>query len=339
MSITYQVLGAPGQDNAAFVQINTGKTTHRLLFDCGEACLATIGLADVQRIDHLFFSHLHMDHVGGFDSFFRPNFNRTTQPNQIWGPPDTARLISYRMRAYQWNFRARMSAVWTLSDIAPDHVAHSQVRAREGFARRRAAGTTALMAGTIIDHPDYTITALAMDHLTPSLAYIVREQPKLNVDEARLATMGLRAGSWLRAVKGHIPDAPATLTIDGRDYDLARLRAELVTRTPGASFAYLTDFLLDDAAIARLVPHLAGCQTVVCECSYTEADCELALRYHHMYPSAVARLAQRAAIGDLILMHVSDRYAPHVWGQILAETRAFFPRTHFAPEWHTQLGM
>ncbi|MBA3825724.1 MAG: hypothetical protein H0X24_17730 [Ktedonobacterales bacterium] len=77
----------------------------------------------------------------------------------------------------------------------------------------------------------------------------------------------------------------------------------------------------------------------MCECSYTEEDSELALRYHHMHPSAVASLAQRAGIGELILIHVSDRYAPRVWGRILAEARTFFPHTRFAPEWHAQFGM
>jgi ribonuclease Z len=337
MSITYQVLGTPGKDNAALVHINTGKTIHRLLFDCGEACLAEVGLAEVQKIDHLCFSHLHMDHVGGFDSFFRATFNRTTQPNQIWGPPDAGRLISYRMRAYQWNFRSRMSAVWTLNDVHPDQITHTEVRAREGFARRRAAGATPLTNDCLIDDPDYTLTVLTMDHLIPSLAYVVREQPRLNIDEDRMAELGLRPGIWLRAVKGHIPDAAGNVTIDGRDYTLEWLREQLLVRSPGASFAYLTDFLMDDAAIARLVPALRGCDSVVCECSYTEADRELALRYHHMYPGAVARLARQAEIGELVLFHVSDRYSPHTWLTILAETRASFPNTNFAPEWQAHL--
>ena len=333
MSITWQVLGAPGADNAAFVHINTGKTIHRLLFDCGEACLAEVGLAEIQRIDHLCFSHLHMDHVGGFDAFFRATFNRDAPANHIWGPPDTARLIGYRMRAYQWNFRQRMSAVWTVSDIHPDRAQHWRFRAREGFARRYADGATLVRDGLIIEHPDYTVTALAMDHLIPSLAYVVREQPKLNVDEARLAELGLPPGGWLRAVKGHIPDPPPILTLAGRDYDLSWLRDQLILRTPGSSFAYLTDFLLDDAAINRLLPQLQGCRTVVCECSYTDDNRELAERYHHMHASAVATLARRADIGELILFHLSDRYSPTAWARILTEAQAIFPNTHFAPQW------
>ncbi len=39
MSISYQILGQPGRNNALFVEINTGQSIHRLQFDCGEACL------------------------------------------------------------------------------------------------------------------------------------------------------------------------------------------------------------------------------------------------------------------------------------------------------------
>lgn len=332
MSIAFDILGAPGKDNAALVRVNTGQCSYRLLFDCGEMCLASVGLAEIQAIDHLLFSHLHMDHVGGFDSFFRAVFNRDTRPNLIWGPPDTARLMGYRLAAYQWNFAFRLAAVWTINDIYPDHIDRWDYLAREAFGQPRAVGSIP-SAGTIITNPDFTVTALAMDHLTPSMAYIVREQPRTNVDTDRMVALGLAPGAWLRVLKGHVADPGPQIESAGRAFDLANLRAELLVSSPGASFAYLTDFLMDEAAIARLQPVLAGCQTVVCECSYTNADRELAERYHHMYPAAVAEMARQCGIGQLILFHVSDRYRPAVWQEILAETRAGFANTHFSQSW------
>lgn len=332
MSITFDILGAPGKDNAAVVRVNTGQRSYRLLFDCGEMCLATVGLGEIQSIDHVLFSHLHMDHVGGFDSFFRAVFNRDERPNLIWGPPDTARLMGYRMAAYQWNFAFRMSAVWTINDIHPDHIDRWDYLAREAFGQPHVAGSVP-SDGVIIANPDFTVTALAMDHLTPSMAYILREQPRVNVDTDRMAALGLPPGPWLRVLKGHVPDPGPEIEIAGHIYDLAALRDELLTLSPGASFAYLTDFLMDEPAIARLRPLVAGCQTVVCECSYTNADRELAERYHHMYPAAVAAMAHQCAIDNLILFHVSDRYRPAVWQEILAETRAGFSKTTFPDHW------
>ncbi|MGZ3675881.1 MAG: MBL fold metallo-hydrolase, partial [Ktedonobacterales bacterium] len=75
MSIDFHILGDPGRDNALFVRVQTGQALHRLLFDCGEGCLSALPVAEVQAVDHLCFSHLHMDHIGGFDSFFRVTYN------------------------------------------------------------------------------------------------------------------------------------------------------------------------------------------------------------------------------------------------------------------------
>ena len=71
MSISYQILGQPGRDNALFVEINTGQSIHRLQFDCGEACLRDLPVSQIQAIDGLLFSHFHIDHVAGFDSYLR----------------------------------------------------------------------------------------------------------------------------------------------------------------------------------------------------------------------------------------------------------------------------
>ena len=80
MSLSFQVLGQAGRDNALLVRIDSGQAVSRLLFDCGDGCLGELPFGDIQLIDHLCFSHLHMDHVGGFDTFFRCTFNRTTRP-------------------------------------------------------------------------------------------------------------------------------------------------------------------------------------------------------------------------------------------------------------------
>jgi phosphoribosyl 1,2-cyclic phosphodiesterase len=71
MSIKYEILGEPGRDNAMLATVNTGQSQHRLLFDCGEGCLHRVSRAEIQVIEVLFFSHFHIDHVAGFDSFFR----------------------------------------------------------------------------------------------------------------------------------------------------------------------------------------------------------------------------------------------------------------------------
>ena len=94
MTLSFQVLGDPGRDNALLVKVDTGQAVSRLLLDCGEGCLSGLPFAEVREIDHLFFSHLHMDHVAGFDAFFRCTFDRTDRANHVWGRPARPRSCS-----------------------------------------------------------------------------------------------------------------------------------------------------------------------------------------------------------------------------------------------------
>ena len=87
MGIQHQVLGEPGRDNALLARVWTGQATHRLLFDCGEGCLTALSAAEIRAIDALFFSHLHIDHVAGFDAFLRLNFARPDNPVRISARP------------------------------------------------------------------------------------------------------------------------------------------------------------------------------------------------------------------------------------------------------------
>jgi ribonuclease Z len=86
MAIEYSVLGQPGRDNALLVSVDSGQSRSLLLFDCGDECLRSCAVRDIQSIDALFFSHFHIDHIAGFDVFLRHNFAREGKPVLIFGP-------------------------------------------------------------------------------------------------------------------------------------------------------------------------------------------------------------------------------------------------------------
>lgn len=336
MSIECQVLGAPGRDNALFARVNTGKSIHRLLFDCGDDCLSDLANAEVQAVDHLLFSHLHMDHIGGFDGFFRRTYNRAAPPCRVWGPPETIPILHCRLRGFMWNLFEGDTGIWYVHDIAPERVACVRFMTGEAYAQAHDAGSRPF-ANPLIEEPAFTISALHMDHHIPSMAYVVHEAPHLNVDTARLAEMGLPAGPWVRRLKERAPDEEPTVEIAGAQHDLAALRAALLVETPGESLAYLTDFLLDESAHERLAEALRGCSTIVCESQYRDAERELARRHHHMTSRQAATLAHSAGAGRLILMHLSDRYHPSEWVALLAEARAIFAETYFPEHWGLDL--
>src|SRR5207248_527409 len=136
-----QVLGEPGRDNALWVRIDAGQSLSRLLFDCGEGCLSGLPLAEVQQVDHLLFSHLHMDHVAGFDSFFRLTHDRTAKPNHLWGPAGTAAVLHHRLRGFLWNLVEGRTATWLAHDLLPGRVASRRFELAEAFAVAHDEGT------------------------------------------------------------------------------------------------------------------------------------------------------------------------------------------------------
>ncbi|HEY0606456.1 MAG TPA: MBL fold metallo-hydrolase [Herpetosiphonaceae bacterium] len=332
MSIVYQVLGKAGHDNALFVWVTSGQAIQRLLFDCGEGCVAEVPYADVLAIDHLLFSHLHMDHIGGFDTFFRSVFNRTSRRNAVWGPPGTSRIMHHRFRGFLWNLNADQPGQWFVHDIYPDRIERFRYAVSEAFEQMHPAGGESFR-GVLLDEATFTVEALHMEHAGPSLAYLIREKPRFNVDRAKLERLGLRPGPWLERVKVRRADEAPLLEIEGAIYELAALRDTLLVEKPGDSLAYLTDFILDRAAMERLVPALHGYQTLICESQYCQADAALAQRNYHMTAVQAAELARQAQVEQLILFHISDRYDRQQWLSLLAEAQAIFPNTTFPQHW------
>jgi ribonuclease Z len=333
MSISFQVLGQPGRDNALYVKVDTGQQLTRLLFDCGDGCPHALPFHELQAVDHLFFSHLHMDHVGGFDAYFRANHDRTARPNRVWGPAETAEIMQHRFRGFRWNLIDDAEpARWHVHEVHDAGLRTVTFDLRDAFRTAHDEGVRPRTA-KVLDEPGFTVEAHLMDHGCPSVAYVVREPARVNVDAAAMAARGLAPGPWAKRLRGPKAAPGETVEIKGVPHDLAALQAELLVTTPGESIAYLTDFRMDAAAQAYLADHLRGVGTVVCECQYLVADRELAVRNMHMAADEVATMAARAGVNRLILFHVSDRYEPEGWGELLAEARGIFPNTAFPEGW------
>jgi ribonuclease Z len=327
MAIRFRVLGGAGRDNALFVEIDSGQAVRRLLFDCGEGCLSQLAPAEVLAIDHLFFSHFHMDHVAGFDGFFRLNFARDGENNRIWGPPGTAKILHHRFRSYLWNLHENLGATWRVSDIEETAVKTWRYELPEAFETAHEEPAVVREGRLVLEEPDFTVEAMTMDHFTASMAYRVTEKARWNVDSRQLAALGLKPGPWLK----HLRSLPEDEWIEG--HRAGELREKLLVATPGDSIAYLTDFLMTEAAADQLAGWLTGCTTVVCESQYRQADRELALKNFHMTAGQGAALAKRIGAKELVLFHVSGRYMAVEMEGLLDEARAIFPATRFSPEW------
>ncbi|EYB67512.1 ribonuclease Z [Deinococcus phoenicis] len=324
-----EVLGRPAEDNALWVTADSGQGQTRLLLDCGEDTLDALPLSEVQAIDHLLFSHLHMDHVAGFDTFFRANFDRMGRENHIWGPPGTARILWHRFRGYWWNYAPELQATWRVHDVDGREVRTFRFEAHEAFEGMHEEGTRPLQ-GPLLTTAEASVEVIPLKHHGLSLGYVVREPERVTVDAGQLAALGLKGGSWLAQLKA---GARGRLDIQGITHNADELAARLLRREPGQRLAYLTDFLLDGAEQDRLASLLAGVDTLYAEAQYAPEDAALAARHQHTTVTQTAALARAAGVRTLCLLHLSRRYRPGHWPELLQAAQAIFPATRFPGEW------
>ena len=248
-----------------------GKAIYRLLFDCGENCLTDISDSEIQGVEHLFFSHFHMDHASGFDRFFRRNYNREAKPVHVWGPVNSADIMHHRFRGYVWNLIEDQPGVWLVTDVNDDSLKTWRFETKEAFSLRHAL-EKAPFSGTLFENADFGVEAQIMDHGTPCLAYAVYEKAHVNVDPVALSDLGLAPGPWLKTFKENHEVSNQTVSVMGRSFSIGELRDRLLRVTKGKKIAYLTDFKMDEKAEMKLSGMLTDCDILICESQYMDED-------------------------------------------------------------------
>lgn len=330
MSIEVEVLGSPGRDNALWVRIDSGQRMHRILFDCGAGCLDALSYSEILQTDELLFSHFHMDHVAGFDNFFRCNFNRAEGQVSVWGPPGTIDILHHRFRGYWWNLVEGSPGQWVVREVTDHAINSSTFFTRDSFTNIHASSSMERV-GPIVRSDDFTIDAITLNHCGPTLGYVLREKSRVNISIVRLQELGLRPGPWMQMLKSDCEQPE--VEVQGVLHSLPALRHQLLSETPGGSVAYLTDFRLDEATAERLTEWLRPCDTLVCEAQYCDRDAALAERNYHTTVNQVAKLAAASGVGRLTLFHLSDRYTADQWSEMLEEARSIFADTSYPPHW------
>lgn len=331
-SVEYSVLGRAGRDNALFVRLNTGQKIIRLLFDCGADCLNDLPMAEVQAIDAVCFSHFHIDHIAGFDHLLRSTFDREDKPVAIFGPPDTARIISHRLQGVQWDRVEGSRGRFEVTEVHAGGLRTFEMRSEEGFGALHEAEPKDF-SGILIDLPEAGVECVILDHGTPVLGYLVRLKTRWAVDPERLKSTGLRPGPWLKIVKDASVGPEGMVTVDSRQFSVGDLRSQLLMEKPGESLGYLTDFRITPETGDELIHRFHGCRTLLCENNFSDLDLDQAKRTFHMTSTEVAMLVEKIGPERLVLFHLSDRYTVGEWRELIGRIRNRFRPTYFPYEW------
>ena len=302
-----------------------------ILFDLGD--ISNLSPRKIQRLEHVFVSHAHIDHFIGFDHLLRVLVGRD-KTIKLRGPQGFIDHVRHKLRAYRWNLVDRFAAdlVFVVTEVnSPLNASTARFRLKNGFAAE-AVSSEQIIEGGLYSEPGFRVSTAVLDHRTPCLAFAIEETAHVNVWKNRLAEMGLPVGPWLhelkRAVIENRPDDDlvrvglSSTAPSDRMMRLGALRSA-ITVTPGQKIGYVTDVADTPANRNAIVRLVQNADLLFIESPFAEADAALAAERAHLTTAAAGAIAREAGVRQIEPFHFSPRYGGEE-ARLLSEAMAAF---------------
>ena len=242
------------------------------MIDCGEGAqgqFRRMGLK-FSRLNHIFISHLHGDHLFGL-----PGLLSTMALHEVTGSVtihifrDGARLMKEWM-----DFFNRNSPFEIIYDVI-----------EEGEHR------------VVYEDGGLTVETFPLYHRTPCNGYIFREKPKLRHLKGDAVKFHGIPVSQMKAIK----EGADFVKPDGTVVPNAMLTTDA---DPSVSYAYCSDTMME----LRVAADIRGVDTVYHEATYDDSLAAQARERGHSTAREAGRIAREAGAKRLIIGHFSKRY-------------------------------
>ena len=287
------------------------------MFDLGD--ISNLSPRKIQRLEHIFVPHTHIDHFIGFDRMLRVLVGRK-KAIRLYGPSGFIDQVHHKLLAYRWNLidRFMFDLVFIVTEIDSGLATRqAQLRLKNRFAVE-AGNDGHVIDSVLYGESTFRTTVSVLEHRMPCLGFAIEETAHVNVWKNRLTELQLPAGPWLRELKraviGNWKDDYAiripvnSKTANERVVQLRDLRSA-VTVTPGQRIGYVTDVAdtpVNRQAIVRLV---RNADLLFIEAAFAEADAALAAERAHLTTAGAGSIAREAAVRRVAPFHFSPRYA------------------------------
>jgi ribonuclease Z len=318
-SFSGYLVNEPFSDPGLYVEVRWARRA--LLFDLGAN--ETLSPTRLLRVGAVFVSHTHMDHFIGFDRLLRVALGRG-KTLRLFGPPGLIANVAGKLRGYTWNLVDGYPLRIEVTELHPGETRGAAFDAATGFqplerpARPRPEAPPPAPSPVLEDR-QFTVSAVALNHRIPSLAWRLEERFHVNVNKERLHAAGLPVGSWLRDVKQYLwegrPDDfqfTATLYFEHRrveqEFVLGDVRDRFLTITRGQKLAYVVDARYDEENEAKIVELARGADLFYCEAPYLHRDADKARERYHLTARQAGTMAAKAGVRQLVVFHFSPRY-------------------------------
>jgi ribonuclease Z len=164
--------------------------------------------------------------------------------------------------------------------------------------------------GVVFDGDDFYIEAAEMNHDCPAVGYSFVVKEKVRLDREKLAKLKIPNSPLVgELVKGK------TVDIGGKKVDGKKLMYKEMGRK--------VSFVMDTGYNENAVKLAKGADVLVCEATYSAEDNEVVKERKHLSSVDAAKIAKRAKVKGLALVHLSQRYEG-IPKKILEEAKTVF---------------
>ena len=292
MSLEVFVLGTSGMQplpgrflTSAMVRRNG----ELFLFDCGEGTQVSLKMLNLhwKRINRIFISHMHADHVTGLPGLLMLSSQvDRDEPLYIYGPDRLKDYIDSNRRLLDMYINYEIRFVKT-------------------------------EPGIILETDEYTVEAVPLLHTKPCMGFVMREKDRpgeFSVENAN--ALGVPCGPmWGMLQKG--------MDVELDDGTVVHPDQVLGKPRKGVGFGYITDCMY----MGHISQHVKDVDLLLCEGMFTRDLSRDAFEKKHMTSTQAAMIARDAGVGKMGLIHYSPRYNDRELQQLKDEACEVFENT------------
>ncbi|HMX85531.1 MAG TPA: ribonuclease Z [Saprospiraceae bacterium] len=269
--------------------------TFHCLVDCGEGAqfqMVNLGVPK-HRIEHIFISHLHGDHIFGLIGLITSYLLAgRTKALDIFSPQGLEEIIKIQLQAngkFDMPFELRFHVIDTTTP------------------------------GLIFENDILEVISIPLKHRIPTSGFLFREKQRTpNIDKHKLEEYQLERAEILKLKAGE--------SVQNRHGKHILPQDVLKAPLPKRSYAYCSDTMY----APENIPILKGVNLLYHESTFLQVDEATALATNHSTAQQAASIAHDAEVGLLLLGHFSARYANRQY--FIDEASQVFPNVFLASE-------
>ena len=258
------------------------------LFDCGEGTQVSLRRLNLKwkKIDAIFISHTHADHVTGLPGILMLNAQvDRTEPLYIYGPPKIKEYVETSRKVLDMYINYPI----VVKEIEAPCVVHSG--------------------------KDFYIRAFPLDHTKVCVGYTLEELDRpgeFNPDKAR--ELGVPVGPlWAQLQNG--------FEVQASDGTTVKPEQVLGEKRSGRKFSFVTDTLYKKT----IADEVRGSDLLVCEGMFESELIDQAKEKKHMTSVQAATIARDADVRRMCMIHYSPRYTDRELEKLLTEAKEVWP--------------